>query len=67
MLACKNKTAKNLERTIKVTTTSRPNTEERNSKANTQKIDESKNWAKNLTKEPSRDLSPKNKDYIRDF
>lgn len=34
MLACKNKTAKNLKPTVKIIITPRPNTEEKSSKTN---------------------------------
>lgn len=43
MLACKNKTAKNLKLTVKITTTSTSNTEKKSSEASDQEMNEDKN------------------------
>lgn len=67
MLACKNKTAKNLKPMVKVTTTPRLNIEKISSKANDQKIDKDENQAKSPIKELFEDLNPKNRDHTQDF
>lgn len=67
MLACKNKTLKNLKLMVKIIITLGLNTEEISFKASDQEIDESKNWAKSLTKKPSEDLSLKSRDHINDY
>lgn len=64
MLACKNKTAKNLKLIIKIIINPRPNIEKKSSKVSDQEIDKGKNWAKNPTKKSFRDFNPKNKDYV---
>ena len=59
MLARKNKTAKNLEPSIKVTTAPGPNAEEGNLAAGDQEMDEGEDWAKSPTEEPSWTLAQK--------
>ena len=67
MQARKNKTAKNLEQSVKFTTTPGPNAEEGNLATSDQEMDESKNWAKNPTEEPSWDLGPESRDHTQDY
>ena len=63
MQARKNKNAKNLEPSVKVTTTPGLNAEERNLATSDQEMDEGEDWAKSPTEKPSWDLDPESRDY----